>query len=86
MSHFVVMSLFFKLFGVQTQESATIKVLASTEFKTQISNQKGQLVDVRTAKEYNSGHIKNAINIDFNSSAFNVEFGKLDKKKALYVY
>ncbi len=46
-----------------------------------------QLVDVRTVKEYNAGHIDDAINIDISDKDnFIKEVNKLDKDKPIYVY
>jgi len=44
------------------------------------------LVDVRTPKEYNDGHLENAINIDWKSDGFIPEFEKIDRKKTIYLY
>jgi rhodanese-related sulfurtransferase len=44
------------------------------------------IVDVRTQSEYNQGHLRNAILIDYNSSDFKSRLGKLDKTKAVFVY
>ena len=56
-------------------------------YATAVSGKKVQLVDVRTAREYRSGHIKNALNIDFFDAAnFSKSFEKLDKKKPIYLY
>lgn len=44
------------------------------------------LVDVRTPKEYNQGHLKNARNIDWFDDTFNDEFFKINKDKTIYVY
>ena len=44
------------------------------------------LVDVRTPQEFASGHLENAINIDFKSDHFKEEIGKLDRDKEVYVY
>jgi len=44
------------------------------------------LLDVRTPDEFAEGHIANAINIDVNSSSFEQQCSKLDKKKSIYVY
>ncbi|WP_338038988.1 rhodanese-like domain-containing protein [Maribacter litopenaei] len=57
------------------------------EYAEAISGKKVQLVDVRTPAEYNGGHIKKAINIDFfNASHFKNAFEKLDKNQPVYVY
>ena len=44
------------------------------------------IIDVRTKEEYNSGHIKDAINIDFYSSDFEKQISKLDKNKNYLIY
>jgi len=45
-----------------------------------------QLIDVRTSNEYNRGHIKNAVNINFYDGHFYEQMSKLDKSKEIYVY
>ena len=80
------MSFISALFGLKSQQNEAIKVLSSEAFKTQIENKKVQLVDVRTPREYISGHLKGAKNIDVLSSSFNTEFNKLNKEKAVYLY
>jgi len=47
-----------------------------------------QIIDIRTPQEYKSGHIKNAILIDFYDPNFaqNVEKAGLDKNKPIYIY
>lgn len=80
------MSILSAIFGTKTPKNDAIKVLTSAEFKAQVENKKVQLIDVRTPKEFKSGSIKGAKNIDFFSGKFNVEFNKLNKEKAVYVY
>lgn len=80
------MTLFSSLFGAKAQQNDNIKILDAQTFKDSISNKKVQLIDVRTPDEYNSGHIKDAKNIDFFSAKFDVEFNKLDKEKPMYIY
>ncbi|PWK25091.1 rhodanese-related sulfurtransferase [Maribacter polysiphoniae] len=44
------------------------------------------LVDVRTPKEYNDGHLVNAMNIDWKSDDFKLGFETIDKDKTIYLY
>jgi len=46
-----------------------------------------QLLDVRTPAEYNTGHIKNALQADWtNKQEFNRRISFIDKNKPVYVY
>lgn len=80
------MSFFSTLFGSKQTHNESIKLLTPLEFKQKVECGNIQLIDVRTPKEFNSGHIKGAKNIDFFSGHFNTEFNKLDKKSPVYVY
>lgn len=61
--------------------------LSPVEFSEQMTVLKDVTVlDVRTPKEFNSGYVKGAINIDWNSDAFESEVEKLDKSKPIMVY
>jgi rhodanese-related sulfurtransferase len=44
------------------------------------------IIDVRTQAEFDSGHIENAINLDYNSDSFQQELDSLDKDKTYLVY
>jgi len=44
------------------------------------------ILDVRTPKEYNSGHIENSVNIDYEAANFKEEVSKLDKNKTYALY
>lgn len=79
------MSLFSFLFGTQVQNNH-IKVLSPEVFKKQITSYSVQLIDVRTANEFKSGHIKNARNIDFFSNNFSKDMSTLNKEKPVYLY
>lgn len=82
------MSFLSALFGSKnTTDTGNIVILDKNAYATAISDPKVQLVDVRTPSEYNGGHIKKALNIDFfNASNFRTAFEKLDKNKPVYVY
>lgn len=45
-----------------------------------------QLIDVRTPNEFNTSHLKGAVNIDYNSGNFSEAIKTLDKNKPVYVY
>jgi len=57
------------------------------EFEKILSATKdAQLIDVRTPEEFESGHLKNAVNIDFHSSGFETKIKELDRSKTVFVY
>ncbi|SFR77232.1 rhodanese-like domain-containing protein [Maribacter stanieri] len=81
------MSFLSTLFGKKEETTGNITILNKTEYATQIVANNIKPFDVRTASEFNSGHIKKAINVDFfNAGNFNKYFEKLDKNKPVYVY
>ena len=81
------MSFLSSLFGTKSQASDKITILDKRVYANAITGNKVLLVDVRTSGEFNSGHIKKAINIDlFNAANFQKSFEKLDKEKPVYLY
>lgn len=68
------------------QTSKDIKVIEPAKFEKQIQQENIQLVDVRTLKEYEEGHIEGALNIDFLGDEFLQQFSNLDKDKPVYLY
>ena len=44
------------------------------------------ILDVRTPGEFNSGHIQNAVNIDYKASDFKDNISNLDKNKTYALY
>jgi rhodanese-related sulfurtransferase len=44
------------------------------------------ILDVRTPQEYSGGHLRDAININFNSAGFKDEISQLDKEITYIVY
>jgi len=74
---------------VQTQENKpVIETVNVKTFKELLQNQKGKVVllDVRTAQEYEQGHIENAKNIDVLQNDFVQKIERLDKNTPVYVY
>jgi thioredoxin len=67
--------------------SHQIQNLDVNEFEKQLIAVKGeQLIDVRTAEEFEKYRIASAINIDYKSSGFRKEVEKLDKNKPVLIY
>ena len=56
------------------------------EFEKAMKQAGVQIIDIRTAGEYNSGHIAGAKNIDFYKVSFLAEMKKLDLKKPVLIY
>ena len=67
-------------------KKAVNEKVVSVDFKDKTEGKQVQLVDVRTPKEYEEGHIKNAENIDFYDDDFLAQMNKLDKSQPLYIY
>lgn len=45
-----------------------------------------QLIDIRTPQEFQSGHLKNAVNINYFDPDFLSKINQLDKNKGVYIY
>lgn len=57
------------------------------EFIKKIASGQSQILDVRTAGEFKSGHIENALQADWNNKAeFTERIQFIDKDKPVYVY
>ena len=84
MLRFVFFSLLL-VYSCQIFESKEISVISNTQF-TEIQDTNYILVDVRTADEYESGHIQDAVNFDFYSESFQNEILSLDKSSSIILY
>ncbi|WP_228850844.1 rhodanese-like domain-containing protein [Aegicerativicinus sediminis] len=64
------------------------KQIGVEEFKERISTADTlQLIDVRTAEEFNEGHIDHAQNIDFfQEEEFRNYFANYDREEPLFIY
>ena len=67
-------------------DSSDIKLVTADEMKQIIELEDVQVVDVRTASEFEAIHVKSAQNIDFNSPTFDKDIQKLDKSKPVVLY
>ena len=82
--------LFFLLFPILifSQEIDSFYELVSYDiYKNKISTKDALVFDVRTTEEFNLGHIKGSINIDFYDEKLFVDFfQKINKTKPIYIY
>ncbi len=51
-----------------------------------INNPAFVIIDVRSEKEFDAGHIPGAVNIEFNSGQFGKNIGSLDRNKTYLLY
>lgn len=65
-----------------SSEVSSVNEISQIDF----ADQEVVLLDVRTAEEFEKGHILDAINLDYNSPEFELEIDKLDKNKTYYIY
>ena len=61
--------------------AATAKLLADKK-----KDQAPVILDIRTPKEFQAGHLKGATNIDFLADGFADRLAKLDREKPYVVY
>ncbi len=81
------MSLFSLLFLFSGCHAQKEKQLDASGFEKAILEKKVQLLDVRTAQEFRSGHLAHALQADWNNETeFNDRTGHLDKSIPVYVY
>ena len=84
MLRFVFFSLLL-VYSCQIFESKEINEISDAQF-SEIQDNDHILVDVRTAEEYESGHIQDAVNFDFYSESFKKEILSLDKSSLIILY
>jgi len=60
--------------------------LSYEQFTSILKDDSVIVIDVRTAEEYQSGHLKGATIIDFRGSDFVDKINKLDKKRTYLLY
>jgi len=59
--------------------------LSAKEY-TEVDTKEAVIIDVRTQREFDSGHLENAIIIDIYQKTFKDEISKLDQNETYYVY
>ena len=79
--------LFLPLLVFSQENTNAYEVLSYDDFKNQISKNDVLLFDVRTMAEFNSGHLKGSVNIDFyDEKLFDKFFNKVEKSEPIYIY
>lgn len=71
---------------ISDDENIFIKNLNVSEFSWEVGIKITQILDVRTLKEYKTGHIYDALNMDVNKSSFVNQIQNLDKTSPVAVY
>jgi phage shock protein E len=82
----LLLLLTFAFTSCEAQQKKSAVLVAPDEFLQEMNDSNGQVIDVRTPKEYQSGHIENAVNIHLYDKDFEQRIDKLDKSKPVYVY
>jgi rhodanese-related sulfurtransferase/thiol-disulfide isomerase/thioredoxin len=78
--------LFLSLAACKGQTPSTTKI-GPVEFEKQIASEPVQVLDVRTAGEFKTGHLKNALQADWNNQQqFTDRVQYIDKDKPVYIY
>lgn len=86
MKNVLLCYLLFSVIACQSQTTSG-NDLQPDEFETAIKAEGVQVLDVRTASEFKSGHLKNALQADWtNKEEFNERIGHVDKNKPVYIY
>lgn len=70
---------------INPEESKVFNVSAD-EFYTLINEVNGNIIDVRTLDEYNSGHIENAMLIDYYRGDFQSRLDSIKKSIPVLIY
>jgi rhodanese-related sulfurtransferase len=73
---------------VQKGEYSPVKDVEVNELRAAFEKKDADVVilDVRTKKEVDAGHVEGSMNLDFYQKDFQSEVKKLDKTKTYYVY
>lgn len=70
-----------------TNGNAEKTSLAPKDFQSKIkSTENAVVIDVRTADEFSTGHLTNAVNMDWNDAATEAQLKSLDQSKTYFVY
>ena len=77
--------LFLFLNSCNSSTSENIQYISSSDYILSLSDNV-KLIDVRTPTEFDSGHIQDAVNIDFFSESFQTDILSLNKDSKIILY
>ena len=77
--------LFLFLNSCNSSTSENIQYISSSDYILSLSDNV-KLIDVRTPTEFDSGHIQDAVNIDFFSESFQSDILSLNKDSKIILY
>lgn len=83
---FIIIILSIVIFSLKDPSQKVVQLYGKSFVETYGTLEKAVLLDVRTPQEFTSGHLMNAINIDYENIAFESEIKKLDNTKTYFVY
>ena len=87
MKKFIAIGLISLLFISGCSSSSTaIETVDAPTWLTQTQDANAQVIDVRTAEEFASGHLAGATNINVESGNFETELASLDKNATYSIY
>ena len=75
----------FILFSCENFNQSKINFMSESQFN-EIIDPDFKLIDVRTTEEFESGHIENAVHIDFYSDSFQSKILNLKKNSKIILY
>lgn len=76
----------FLITSMNAQQEPYFKLMDVEKYEQAVVRKHVQLVDVRTAEEYEEGHIRSAKNINYFADDFLEQFSSFDKEEPLYLY
>ena len=75
------------IMACHSQQAGLVETVTANQFAYELKQSTNpQLLDVRTAEEYNGQHIEGAQNLDWNAANFDAQVQKLDPTKPVFVY
>ena len=82
---FLILSVVF--ISCNEKKSGIIEEITPKDFAEKIkTTENAQILDVRTPEEFESNHIDNAVNVNWNGEDFETKVAAYDKSKPVFVY